>query len=227
MLTELGFSYVKPEIINYKGWEKSYIFKSKKTELIVVPSIARILSFRLNDRSNILWENPEFYGKIYPVENGEYYNYGGSKLWISPQALWNTKWGNWPPHSELDRGPCSHFVEKDGTLVLTGMKNEKAGIRFIRKIRMKNNGEVLIENIMENVSPFPVSWAIWDVVQVYPSGTVAGVLPKDKKDFWGTDNCFTNSDWIFKSDMFLVKHSGTKGKATGYNISLISLHRKR
>src|SRR3712207_1574198 len=44
--------------IDYQGWSDAWALRNRTCELIVVPAVSRVMSFRLKDGPNLLWQDP-------------------------------------------------------------------------------------------------------------------------------------------------------------------------
>jgi hypothetical protein len=185
---------------DYRGWHGCYRMSNGTAEVVIVPQIARIMQYGPAGGDGLLFVNapltPEVAG---PGEPKFYPNYGGHKLWVAPQKVWS-----WPPHPELDRGPCRVEVLPDGALRMTGTPSAQAGVRFDRVLRLDREGTRLqIEQTMTNVSAAPVTWAIWDVTQVAADGTAVVPLGPDAKARFG-DGEPAAAEWKLVQDAYLV-----------------------
>src|SRR5215203_5703473 len=61
-----GFSEPKPtkvEHVIYHGWANALRLTSEEAEVIVVPEIGRVMSFRRRDGENVFWEDRSLDGK--------------------------------------------------------------------------------------------------------------------------------------------------------------------
>ena len=89
----------------YNGWENSYEMTNGLVKVVVVPAIGRIMYYGFADETNILWNNPSYYGKTLPYgqpyrENGAvtWANFGGDKVWPTEQSQFPAINGySWPP----------------------------------------------------------------------------------------------------------------------------------
>jgi len=170
-------------------WPDAVWMASAHAEAAVVPRIGRIVRFALRGGRNALWTNPALEGRPAPdAERAkEWANYGGDKLWPAPQDRWS-----WPPDLALDG--AAHEADTLGGVVLTSPASAKAGIRFVREIRLSPGGaELRVRNVMENVSGKPVEWSVWEVAQVDRPSFVAlpvhraGRFPKGYRAFPGAE----------------------------------------
>ena len=146
----------------YHGWKGCVRLTNGTVELVVVPSIARIMRYSYVGGKNLLWENPALVGKPPPASTRDWINWGGDKLWNSPQDRWG-----WPPDRALDQEACTVKVLPDKSLLVIGATSAKSGIHFTRKITMKPKGtEVTIVNTMTASETGAVEWGVWEVAQM-------------------------------------------------------------
>ena len=197
----------------FLSWKKEPIEEPESEILAAEPgsivNIERIMSYSLVGNENIMWENDELLGKVESLEIGEWLNYGGYKLWPAPQSVWN-----WPPDKFLDRGPCEVKIAGEDTLIMTGMKSEQSGIRFIREIKIfKKSSKIEIKQIMENTSDKEVEWGIWEVTQLQPKARIVVPFSKGNKH-WDKDNAAEHDDWDIRDEegIAYLMHETAKGK---------------
>ncbi|UCF38009.1 MAG: hypothetical protein JSU96_03875, partial [Acidobacteriota bacterium] len=95
--------------VSFRGWEEALELSNGDTRVVIVPSIGRIMHYGLSDGPNILWVNPEFEGvggieKPRAAEGPvEWSNFGGDKVWPTPEALFPSVNGRaWPPDHFID-----------------------------------------------------------------------------------------------------------------------------
>ncbi|MGC8784355.1 MAG: hypothetical protein ACP5RN_08210 [Armatimonadota bacterium] len=157
----------KVDRIPYKGWQEAYRLSNGTVEVVVVPSIARIMHYGFVGEPNVLWVNPATEGVL--VKPGEWPNHGGDKAWVWPQDEWEARVGRgWPPPSATDQVP--HQVEVIGSNIirLTSPLVAGYGVRIVRDIRLEPSGtRVHILTRLEKVrdgADFPV--AAWVVAQL-------------------------------------------------------------
>ena len=152
------------ERLNYRGWDGSYRLRAGAYSLVVVPEIGgRIMEYSIGGR-NVIWENPDEYGKTYPITK-VWHNYGGYKTWPAPQELWG-----WPPDPMLDYGKTNVEILR-GTgekplLRITSAPSLETGIVFMKDIELAPDGAVTLTQRMRNISGHPVRYSLWDVTQV-------------------------------------------------------------
>lgn len=152
---------VKAERVEYHGWKNAWKLTNGAVDLVLVPSIGRIIRYGKVGGPNVLWENPRMSGKL-PFASKDWQNFGGDKLWPAPQSAWG-----WPPDTEIDPGEHEVKLLPNGHLLVSGKASEKSGIRFEREVAMDASGSgVRIINRMINSSQKPLRWAIWEIAQV-------------------------------------------------------------
>jgi hypothetical protein len=147
----------------YHGWADVYRLSNGTVDLVFVPQIGRIMRYGYVGERNVLWENAALAGKTTVLNPplGDWQNYGGDKLWPSPQS----KWG-WPPDPLSDSGPQTVRILPNKHLYVTGPASAKYGVRFEREIALDPSGTgVTIRNVIANVEADPVTWGIWEVAQ--------------------------------------------------------------
>ncbi len=147
----------------YHGWAGVYRLSNGTVDLVFVPQIGRILRYGYVGERNVLWENAALAGKTTDLSRSgsDWQNYGGDKLWPSPQSAWG-----WPPDPISDSGAQTVKVLANRRLLVTGLESRKYGVRFQREIAMNPSGTgVTIRNTMTNVSGKVAEWGIWEVAQ--------------------------------------------------------------
>ncbi len=169
-------------MINYNGWDDSYKLSNKDIEVVVVPAIGRIMYFGFKNSKNILWNNPQFFGKSLPdgkpmTENGKiiWANFGGDKVWPTQENEWNNINGySWPPDHWFDGSTHNVDILEKG-IKITSPVSEYCGARCIREIILDETGaDVTINQTIEKVkqagrqSVEPINYTIWNVTQIRP-----------------------------------------------------------
>ncbi|BDI27964.1 hypothetical protein CCAX7_000150 [Capsulimonas corticalis] len=137
-------SLVRVELISFRGWSDVYRITNGTADLIVAPGIGRILDYRLTGQpaTNPLWINPALAGQSAAVMPGDWANFGGEKIWPSPQSDWpghQHQSGEWPPDRQFECGPYSVSRLPNG-IRLTGPWVKNYGLRVVRDITMDPRG---------------------------------------------------------------------------------------
>ncbi len=178
----------------YHGWKGAYRLSNGTAELVFVPQVGRILRYGFVGERNILWENPALAGKTTDLVTPptDWQNYGGDKLWPSPQSAWG-----WPPDPISDSGPQTVHILPNKHLLVTGPAQGKYGVQFQREIALAEKGTaVTIRNTMTNRTAKMLTFGIWEIAQAdnpdvttlpeskaerFPKGytVVGGMTPRD------------------------------------------------
>lgn len=155
------------ERTSYKGWQDCYRLTNGIVEVIVVPSIARIMHYGFIGEPNVLWVNPATEGK--PVKPGEWPNHGGDKAWVWPQDEWQIRTGRgWPPPPATDQVPHQVEVIDGRVLRLVSPLVAGYGVRIVRDIWLEPKGTRLVTltrlEKMRDGAEFAI--AAWTVTQL-------------------------------------------------------------
>lgn len=183
------------ERVSYKGWQDGYRLTNGTVEVIVIPSIARIMHYGFVGEPNVLWVNPATEGK--PVKPGEWPNHGGDKAWVWPQDEWEMRTGRgWPPPSATDQVPHQAEVIDVGRIRLTSPLVAGYGVRVIREIWIEPKGTRVhtvtrLEKLRDGAD-FPVAaWTISQLpvpellfVRLYPGSTLREGYKLFSPDAW-------------------------------------------
>ena len=155
----------------YNGWPDAFRLGNGTAEVIVVPSIGRIMRFGFIDGPNVLWENTFLLGKTAEPARagGDWQNFGGDKIWPWPQGEWGHRTGRgWPPPTGADQAPYQAVAVRPGLLRLTSPIVAGYGVRVVRDIELAETGARLtIRSRLVKVrdgAAFPV--AAWSVTQM-------------------------------------------------------------
>jgi len=136
----------------------------------IVPGLGgRVMQYSLGDYG-FFWVNSDLEGKIPPDSrlgpDDGWLNYGGDKLWPSPQGWDGAHQWPGPPDAVLDGGPYAAKIRKsDGGAVaisLTSEEDKVSGIQFSRVIKtFEGSSRVSIDATMKNIDSKPRRWGIW------------------------------------------------------------------
>lgn len=157
---------VRIERLRYNGWADSYRLSNGIVDLVIVPSVGRIMRYGFVGGPNVLWESAERGKNAKP---GEWPNVGGDKIWPWPQNEWPQRTGrSWPPPAAADQAPHQVFVVAPDTLRLVSPPVVGYGLRIEREIRLSPTGTgVTLTSRFVKVragADFPV--AVWSVTQM-------------------------------------------------------------
>lgn len=149
-------------LTNYHGWPKAYLLRNPAAEVIIVPSIGRVMQFRLVGESDgPFWENPTMRGK--PMMEKPWDNpgsFGGDKTWPAPQSAWN-----WPPPDIFDAAPLTAEIAGQH-LKLRSATSYRFGIRTERTIALDaSTAQLEIVTRYDKVGGQPVEVGVWVITQ--------------------------------------------------------------
>jgi len=159
--------------VTFQGWRALQLRNGLVTVTVVPDLGGRIMEYNLGDHP-FLWTNPAEYGKLYDAPKTaaerKWHNFGGYKIWPSPQSQWGG-----PPDplgSTLDGGRWTGRITKDSgesaVVELTSPADaEVTGLQMLRRVTLHaGTTRVDIQETFRNVSKRELTWSIWDVTQV-------------------------------------------------------------
>ncbi len=177
------------EAVEYKGWHAQQM-SNRWVQLIIVPQNGgRLIQVSFSGHS-YLFVNPKFAGKYFPPTQGQWFNYGGDKLWLLPEG--NNDEQHWVGGSDvLDDGPFSFRKLSEGKeceIELTGPSDALTGIQFVRTIRLDDDSpRIRFHASMKNVTGHSLEWSMQSVSQydtADPSPPEPGASAHFNRDFW-------------------------------------------
>lgn len=156
------------EKTSYRDWPDAYRLHNEEAELIVVPSIGRVMSYAPRGGENVLWNDPTLGHAHSSTRPSEWFNFGGDKTWHWPQDDWPDMIGHdWPPPPDLNR-PQSASVVDGPTLRLIGPTIQAVGARIERDITLAPAGtRVTIVTRLRRVGESKRPIAAWNVTQIH------------------------------------------------------------
>ena len=155
----------KVERINYHGWSSALRMRSAETEVVVVPEIGRVMSFRFLDGENVFWEDRSLDGQRGQPNGKEWINFGGDKTWPAPESDWSQHTGrkDWMPPAAFDTLPVEARINS-GIVWLTSPVDPHYGIRTIRQISLDGRN-LSITTTYEKISGEPFKVSVWTITQ--------------------------------------------------------------
>jgi hypothetical protein len=177
------------EDADYQGWHAEQL-SNRWVQLIVVPQNGGRLMQVSFAGHPYLFVNPKFAGKYLPPAAGEWFNYGGDKLWLLPEG--NNDEQHWAGDSDvLDDGPFTFRKLSEGQhceIELTGPADPQTGIQFVRTIRLDaDTPRIHFHASMKNVTGHSLEWSMQSVSQ-YDTGeknsSSAASSAQFNHDFW-------------------------------------------
>jgi hypothetical protein len=155
------------EAVDYKGWRAQQL-SNRWVQLVVLPQNGGRLIQVTFDGHPFLFVNPKYQGKYLPPNPGQWFNYGGDKLWLLPEG--NKDEQHWVGDSDLlDDGPFAFRKLSEGKqceLELVGPSDPQTGIQFVRTIGMDaDSPRIHFHATMKNTSGHTLEWSMQSVSQ--------------------------------------------------------------
>lgn len=176
---------------DFQGWRNAWRLTNEQAEVIVVPQVGRVMSFKFKDGENVFWSDRTLDGKQGDATGAAWINFGGDKTWPAPEAEWGlyTKRSRWMPPPAFDALPVTARSE-GSQVILTSPIDPFYGVRTIRRISLQPGAAVMeIETTYERVSGEPSPIAIWVITQFNEPVAVYVPIP--------TASQFENGHFIF------------------------------
>jgi len=155
------------EGVDYKGWSAERL-SNRWVQLIVVPQNGGRLMQVTFAGHPYLFVNPKLAGTYRPPAPGQWFNYGGDKLWLLPEG--NNDEQHWVGDSDqLDDGPFTFRKLSEGQqceIELTGPADPQTGIQFVRTIHLEaDSPRIRFHATMKNISGHTLEWSMQSVSQ--------------------------------------------------------------
>jgi hypothetical protein len=177
--------------IDFQGWKNAWRLTNEQVEVVVVPQIGRVMSFKFKDGENVLWSDRTLDGKQGDATGAAWINFGGDKTWPAPEAEWGhyTKRSRWMPPPAFDALPVTARIDGN-QVILTSPIDPFYGVRTIRRVSLQPGAAVMeIETTYERVSGEPSRIAIWVITQFNEPVAVYVPIPETSQ--------FQNGHFIF------------------------------
>jgi len=172
------------EGVDYQGWHAQQV-ANRWVQLIVVPQNGgRLMQVTFAGHA-YLFVNPKFAGKYLPPTSGQWFNYGGDKIWLLPEG--NNDEQHWAGGSDLlDDGPFSFRKLSEGQqcgIELTGPADPQTGVQFLRTIFLEaDSPRIRFHVSMKNVTGHTIEWSMQSVSQYDTADS--GSPSRINHDFW-------------------------------------------
>ena len=163
------------EPTDYKGWHAEQI-SNRWVQLIVVPQNGGRLIQVTFAGHPYLFVNPKFAGKYLPPTPGEWFNYGGDKLWLLPEGNDDEQhWAGTLTCWMMDPFPFEKLSEGEQCEIeLTGPADPQTGIQFVRTIRLDSDSpRIRFHADMKNITGHTLEWSMQSVSQYDTAGAVS------------------------------------------------------
>ena len=170
-------SLARGAVHDWPGWW----IRRGPLELGLVPEIGgRLMSLRWHG-VELSFVHPDHAGRAVSVGTEPdvaarkramgFVHWGGDKTWLAPQERWNDAM----PFLDLDGGAYALDVERDGPdgvrVTMTSPVCRESGARIVRTLAVPaGTGDFTVTHRLENASPAPITWGLWDVHQVRGPG---------------------------------------------------------
>jgi len=169
---------------NYHGWPDSFALNNGRVEAVVVPTVGRVMQFRLVGEEGVFWENRALDGHGVDTETiawrqGDWVNFGGDKSWPALEAEWSKFTGRpgWRPPPAFDGMPAEPRVEPDA-FVLVSPIDPFYGIRITRRIQLiTKQPAMVVSTRYERVSGAPAKIGVWVITQLNDPVAMFAPLP--------------------------------------------------
>lgn len=161
----------------FQGWEAVFL-ENEFVQLVAVPVIGgRIMAYDLGPYS-LFFVDPEHAGKLYSAEENQgdgslaaWKNYGGDKTWPAPQGWDNDEQWHGPPDPILDTGHYTiDLYASDSSHAIIRMISPpdfRTGVQITRQFTIyEGSSRVGVDLSFTNIKDEPITWSIWDVVQL-------------------------------------------------------------
>ncbi len=180
-------------LIEYKNFGKCILIENELASVIITVDVGpRIISYKLNGKENILFEDTDrvFYEDSQQLKDffGDttWYIYGGHRLWSSPESY---------PHSYVPDNSPVPYVVCNGTINLMPPRTktgQQHNIIVAFDDNDENSSKLTLTHTIENVSKQPVELAPWALtvcsaggVEIFPQNTADnGLLSNRRNVFW-------------------------------------------
>ena len=206
---------------NYHGWPNSFVIANETAEVIVVPTIGRVMQFKfVGETEGPFWENRAMDGKTPIPTSKEWGNFGGDKTWPAPQADWpKITPRSWPPPIAFDSQPVEARVEGE-QLRLISPVDPHYGIRTERVIALhRTEAKMTIETTYFKVEGEPRKVGVWIITQL---GEPVDVILRATTEKYVKQSKDLPMNLRFdKADGFHVKRDPSKSTKIGTDASVL------
>ena len=163
------------EAVDYRGWHAEQISNAWVQLTFIPQNGGRLIQFSFAGHP-YLFVNPKYAGQYFPPTPGQWFNYGGDKLWLLPEG--NDDEQHWAGDSDIiDDGPFTFRKISEGQeceVELVGPADPLTGIQFSRRVHVDaDSPSVRFHAVMKNVTGHDLEWSMQSVSQ-YDTSDAAG-----------------------------------------------------
>lgn len=157
-----------------------------KLEIRFSLTLGRLVWFGEKGGKNLLWLNDDKiisdYHKRHPRG---YLNFGGDKIWSTPQCLWETVFGKkWPPAIPLEGMPWTIVQQSANTLAVKSQLIPHLGIELQRTFTLLEKTPVLVvKNTIRRISANPYPVQLWSISQLKMPTFCIAEIPEKKTPY--------------------------------------------
>lgn len=155
-----------PETFDYGSLGKAVRLANGSVDVVIVPSVGRVMRYGFIDGPNLLFEDPAHRGK---APNGKFISWGGDKAWLWPQSDWPAMIRrSFPPPLAVDGKPWTLQILSPLSVRLSSEVIEPWGVRIVRDFSLDARGTRLscTSRLLKiDDRPMPPT-AAWTVTQV-------------------------------------------------------------
>jgi len=165
-------SQCRVESVDYKGWQAQQL-SNRWVQLVILPQNGgRVIQVSFGGHP-YLFNNSKLLGKYFPPTQGQWFNYGGDKIWLLPEG--NNDEQHWVGNSDiLDDGEFSFRKISEGQqceIELIGQPDPLTGVQISRTIRLDaDSPRIRFRANMKNISGHSLEWSMQSVSQYDTSG---------------------------------------------------------
>ena len=163
------------------AFPQTYTLTNGKVVVVVAPNIGRIIGYHRVGEPNMLWLDAVPSSDKNEKPEDEWINYGGDRVWLSPQDLWWEISCRHTPDGTTDGEPMEVIYADTRKIIIKSNVSYAHGIRLTRTISLPDDDTtVRIDNHLERVlaNSYPVQ--IWAIAQVHLPKTAYLGLTKDR-----------------------------------------------
>ena len=209
----------------YNGWKDALIVSNGSVEVVIVPSIGRVMQFRFVGEEGVFWENPAVAGKPVNPAAKDWINFGGDKPWPAPQADWPKITPRaWPPPIGFDASVWEAKVGADSIELISPI-DPHYGIRTLRRIKLDSARPVMtITTVFEKLKGEPQNVAVWVITQLKDPEMILVSVPKDTRYAEGFNKQSKELPEYFKvkDGTISLKRDPTKSTKIGTDASVLT-----
>ena len=154
----------------FDGWDAEEI-SNEWLQLTIVKQLGGRLMQVSFAGHPYLFVNPKYKGKYIPPAqaNGQWFNYGGDKLWPLPEGRDDAEHWAGPVSDVLDDGAYALKVISQGpvcALRLDGPADPTTGLQYSREIALPSNSpQISFHAVMRNATGHRIRWSMQSVTQ--------------------------------------------------------------